>query len=211
MSPTARIVHRSAAPTADEIDRHLPACPSYPAVWREYPIGRMSKHDGQGIDLALNLARWKLPQGLLGWAIRSYDPLQVVRYLMTFLRFWLIPTLSYLVAVYAAAALLYELAGKLSGQDALGYSGLTVGAAVFFAFARGRGVRILPVALTSGLLASLPCLLLIGLALPAGRDHVEVFGQLMPAYGALLGAALGITSGAAPNTSFKPNPLRGSA
>lgn len=46
----------------------------------------MSRQHGQGIDPALNLGRWKPLPGLVGWAIRSYDPLQVVSYRMRYIQ-----------------------------------------------------------------------------------------------------------------------------
>lgn len=76
---TAAIKHPGAVPSAGGIDRHLPACLRYPAVSQQYPFGGMSEPDGQGIVLAVNVGYWKPCRGLVGWPIRSYDQLQVVR------------------------------------------------------------------------------------------------------------------------------------
>jgi hypothetical protein len=101
---------------------------------------------------------------------------------------------------------IYYAAGKLSGQDALGYASALVGVLMFYLIGRSRGVPALAVAAVAGLMVSLPMLVLAVLTHISYEDHVQMFGQLMPAYCALLGASIGVTLGSPPNQSFKPTP-----
>jgi hypothetical protein len=103
--------------------------------------------------------------------------------------------LLFVAFTYLGALLIQQLGIGLNGRDALCYSGLLAGVLIFAPLAKTHGFSTLTPAFISGLVSSLPVLLLSTTMIYPGRHLEGVFATLSPAYGAFLGAYLGLVWG----------------